>query len=490
MGCKLIKTFTLSIDVTEQIQKKYLLEFIRHNIENNLYNLNADTTIIKNNIYFYFIYCDFSKTYEILVFDYTSQILPNDFLPKVYYDIQNSQDNTTDIFVFDNYFVIYKDKKLLFSKTTKQSTVEEMQLFIKQKYNLNITNIYDTSALKLDIDKINNSIKSHKIYPLNKKINKRFIVYATLSILMIILYFLNINDILTLNNNKNTKYKNQQTNKDIKYKHIQSIYDTKTIVVSTTIKFFRYLKLNKINIVKIDYKDNKLYTTLTHNIKKKLLDTVTISQQKINIINIIKKNDVYNMDVYIDIERKKQQKTYEELQKIVLKANSFTLINIIEDKAVSFNIDITTIKNDNGSLYLEFKTTYNNTMNFLLFLEQRLNINKLEVKKNKQIFTTTIQLDTKYLFHKNYKYNYIQNIVNAFVKYHKTAKKINIKKHINKPKLILMAILDQSTLINGKWYKINDSIYNYKIKKIKKDYIILYNIKDNHEIKLTLSSTN
>lgn len=295
------KLKTLSIKVTEEINSKYLFDFLQTNI------LKSDL-IITPNSEFYYSFIKSNMSYEIILFQKSENTLSNfvlePLLPLGYYE-SNSSD-TMDLFYTNNYFVVYQNKKLILFKQITNVTMDDIVLYLLQTYKIKI----DT---KIKIDDIlienfkNNYIKNPKIRK-NYQINLLFID-KSFQILKVFVLIVTILFGYLLYNNLNGNQIISKSSKELislekRYNNLLQMYkkNSKRPLDSMMI-FFKYIKLNKIIVDTVMYKNKKIETILIHKNKKILLDTVTMYGKKIDIdyIKYDKKIDKYRMEILIEI---------------------------------------------------------------------------------------------------------------------------------------------------------------------------------------------
>ena len=282
----------LSIKVSEEINKKFIKEFIHTNI------LNSNIVINKNTKYFY-KYIKFISTYEILVFDSSdTNIVLEPFLFHSYYD--DKLDFNTDIFLNNNYFVIYQNNEFLMLKHIENLEKKDILTFINQTYKLKINNIIELNSEK--IEGFKNSYKSDK--------NIKYYTFYTTNSYRYFLLFCFVTTLLfgyliyeKIDNQTNHKNQIIKQNNDSNTLKIKDIYSDKTKgTIVKMIEFFKYLKINKIDIKKVKYINNTLKTTLYHKEKESLLNLVSMYENKIVIKSIIydKENQLFTMEVIIE----------------------------------------------------------------------------------------------------------------------------------------------------------------------------------------------
>jgi|GEM_PF-2866449 len=294
---------TLSQKVTQEIDSKHLLEFIRTSI------LNSNIPTNKNTQYYY-KYIKSSLSYEILIFqnNNTNNFILEPFIFLAFYDI-NETVNSVDVFVSNGTFVLFKNQELLMLKNVENVSNEDIKIYVYQTYNIKIDNFIqiDKETIKQLKTKylLNNykkiDIKFHNI--IENKSFTFFIIFLTVTTLLS-LYILS-----TKMDNSNLKdfkaNKSPQTvlvqNHFCKLEKIYNKHNLKNI--EKTIELFKYLKLQGITLETFEYKSNKIYANIVDKQKKKLLDFITVYTEdiEINSIEFNEADSVFIMNIEINI---------------------------------------------------------------------------------------------------------------------------------------------------------------------------------------------
>lgn len=289
------KIKTLSITVTEEIIPKYLLKFLKTTI------LNSDL-IISPNFQFYYNFISSSMSYEIIVFDIPKNKKTNfilePFLPFNYYDNDNL--NTTDLFIADNYFILYKNKELLLYKKITSINIDDVTKYLLQTYKIKLDNIiYLDKKLIKDLQS-SYFEKEYILYSLFQ--NKTFQAFQIFFILITILFgYLAFNNLT--GNQIITKSSKEVISLENKYNNLIQIYNKNNhLPIDNMIKFFKYVKLNNIIIEHIIYKNKTIKTIAIHKDKKILLDIATMYGKDIDIKYITYNKDLHNYRMEITIE--------------------------------------------------------------------------------------------------------------------------------------------------------------------------------------------
>jgi hypothetical protein len=157
--------------------------------------------------------------------------------------------------------------------------------------------------------------------------------------------------------------------------------------------------------------------------------------------------------------------------------DNIKILNYIENLAQQDNISILSYKINRHIFTLEIQANYQNSLNFLLFLEHYAKIISLKISKLEQQIIININ------------FRFITMPPSTSYKKCKIANPFFTKdKDNDNDRLKLTAIIGDNICINEKWLSINDTIGKYKILHIYKDYVEL--IYKNNIIKLTLVEDN
>lgn len=174
---------SLIVDVSEEIKKKNLLNFIHTSLDiNNIEYSNTD--VIYSN------YLLHSKQYQIFIFSNSFKYMIIELLnfkdkkceeDKKYDELNNRKDlNSFKLYISKTFFVIYKNDKLYTYQTLNQEySKDELVNFIKKSFNVTISIIEEIKDS--DLEKVFENIKDKKVnssfFNINKKSNKSFILY-------------------------------------------------------------------------------------------------------------------------------------------------------------------------------------------------------------------------------------------------------------------------------------------------------------------------
>jgi hypothetical protein len=288
-----IKSF--SVEVTEQIDDKYLLEFLRTSIE------NKKNSTSEGKFYYHFI--PTSLSYEIINFKENAK----DSIPEPFVFIQECEIDTRELFITQSYFCVFDSKELILYKDIKNILQEDIQTYIEQLYKIKIDRVTIVDEKKYELIK-NRFLSQAQKYTINfysvKKENSfkiflSFILFATI----VFISFLYV----SINTNLHTIVKNQNTTSYEKgYKKLLLIYkQSSKKPVSGSIEFFDYIVKYNIFIEKLNYKNSKLYIVLEDKNRKKLLNVISHYTNSIQVhsIEFDKRLGKYKMDIIIDVKK-------------------------------------------------------------------------------------------------------------------------------------------------------------------------------------------
>lgn len=147
--------------------------------------------------------------------------------------------------------------------------------------------------------------------------------------------------------------------------------------------------------------------------------------------------------------------------KISSKPNMFTLITRIETFAKTNNTIIKSLKHEQGLYHIEFITAKQkvySVLNFCEYVSAFSKIKYLRVFLNQKESTISMKLSFDNYYHK---------------KKRPTIEQMYRSKNNNS--LELKAIIDHYVLINNQWITVNDTIENYKVRKISMNSVVLTN---------------
>ncbi|MDB4257415.1 hypothetical protein N9818_01050, partial [Arcobacteraceae bacterium] len=159
---------TLSIKVTEKIEKRNLLKFIRTTI------FNSELSFSKNS-YFYFHYLSSSSTYEIILYDKSS----SDIMLEPFLLLNNNVIEKDVVFVYitENYFLVSKNNNPMILKEISDTSQGDITIYLEQIYKINDYKlIYLNKEEIINIKEVENNLVKYKEYSLFPE--KSFIVFS------------------------------------------------------------------------------------------------------------------------------------------------------------------------------------------------------------------------------------------------------------------------------------------------------------------------
>lgn len=286
-----IKSF--SISVSEKIKDDHILSFIRTNID-------AKDIILDNNTYFYYTFIPQSLTYEVLVFEKSS----DDFLlePFLYIDYSEELKGSTNLFIDGDCFIIVQNNQLLVYKYIKGASQDDIIEFISQIYKFNIDNIVNVNTQQKQslIEKQNQTIE-YDIHPFfvdnSYKFFKIFFVFITIAFSALLFDAF-------LNNKALGGLKAEVKALEKRYDNLMTIYKKNNKKpIDRLQNFFEYIKKHKIQIDRVKYNNEKIEMTLIDEDKKLLIDIVTKYKSKVLIKNIkfYQSEKRFKMEVHLDV---------------------------------------------------------------------------------------------------------------------------------------------------------------------------------------------
>lgn len=288
---------TLSIKVTEPINKKQLLKFLRTSI------VNSDISFSKQSC-FYYSFNKANSSYEIFVYD--SNDLTNAILePSLFLIHYPSKDNTI-VYVYKNYFALFSNNQLLLLKqiqnTQNDDLKNDIQTYISQIYKIDNVEIIIISEDKLkDIKELSvdnlKQIKQfqknmYKLYENNSYRN--FLIFVAVSFFCTFLFsYLDMKskkEMITL-----AKPKVQIANYQSKIIHKKPL--------DKILPLFKEFKKLNLKTSQISFKSNSLDLTLLSESKQNILKLMKTYNNKISMktLRYDEKLKIYSMDVTFEL---------------------------------------------------------------------------------------------------------------------------------------------------------------------------------------------
>lgn len=270
---------TFSFSVSEEINDKYLLKFLRTSILDKDIPLNKNTT-------FYYRFLKESLTYEIVLFDTkVDSLIFEPLVFEEFYKDENIERNSIDLFLTKEYFCLYKEREFVFLKVIKDVSDDEIKEYISKTYNLNVSNIYNFDESKIEELK-KEYVKNKKVKPQASFVfeDKSFTYFKLFTLLgaFLLLGGLYFKDPLVLNE--------ETSSKDLEYyksgyeklldKHARD-YD-----IDETRELLKYLKIYKVRLINLEYKNKKTAVLISHKNKQNLFDFISVFEKRIKINKI------------------------------------------------------------------------------------------------------------------------------------------------------------------------------------------------------------
>ena len=159
------------------------------------------------------------------------------------------------------------------------------------------------------------------------------------------------------------------------------------------------------------------------------------------------------------------------------KPSNIKLVNLVEKYNKQFQVNIYNITFRNNQLTITFKAKFIDTINLINLYQKYFIIDYLILKSKDNSIETELTIDISQIYNPNQSYQNI-SIPNPFIEYKVRKKKV---KHFKPIKIL--AIVDNSILVENRWYKKGDIVYGvYKIINIKLNTVILRNIVTKQQI--------
>jgi hypothetical protein len=258
-----IKSF--SISVTEKIDSRYLLTFLRTHIENQNFLLGGTS-------YFYYYFHPKALQYEVILFDRLTLLsLPKIFILKAYPKMQK-----ITLFLLKDSFCLFIDTEPALFKKVDKIIEEDIISYIEQVYDIKVDKVVDIIDEEVDtlipqFQKERHNKIEKKIFPLQEEKCFRYFQYflLTASFVFVFLFYA-----LYQEKQESNKYLNsEQTTQALevqkrlinRYKQFQ-----KQSFIKRLTPLFQTLNSLDIKVFKFEYNDGKFWMQLLHS-KKELL---------------------------------------------------------------------------------------------------------------------------------------------------------------------------------------------------------------------------
>jgi hypothetical protein len=161
------------------------------------------------------------------------------------------------------------------------------------------------------------------------------------------------------------------------------------------------------------------------------------------------------------------------------------IINRIENISKRYQLNITNIQSRGNNILLYCSGNFNDIVSFLDFVRLQFDITTLKIYSKDSIVYLEIKFNKVLISNNINRNNTIKKISNPFI-YHQNKKNISKQPQPIHQKLKLNAIINNEVIINNKWYKQNDKIYNFVLIKIQQNYVILQDQKTKKQIILEI----
>lgn len=277
-GLKNLKT--ILIDVNEQIDKKYIHDFILSSLTLN--NIDYENKQVK------YLYLSDSSKYQIFIYEKDIKYLFFEYFQKNYKKTSSSN----DLYIFDKHLIVYKDESFYFYKELEYELKdEELNHYLKNILLLEIDNIYKYDYKKFEeLILIKNKMKS-SLSDFNKSKKSSFKYYLLYLLVIIIFSFLfylyekkEYEQKLIIQENKNKKLIDK-----IKNKH-----SFKPLFLEVNY-LFDLIKKNKLKLESFEKKNNSLFLIVVSKKKNHIYKFLNEIEPKVlkSSLTFDTKNKVY-----------------------------------------------------------------------------------------------------------------------------------------------------------------------------------------------------
>lgn len=284
---------TSLIDVNEKIKQNNLRKFIYTSLT------LEDIDYSESNIFVSYLYK--TNKYQVFIFDKRFTFLEIDIFQCFY----KSESKTIDLFLSDNYFVIYINQHFYYyQKINYEINDDDLFKYIEKNLELKIDNIHrlsfdDLEELKAEYIKSNISTSLIDISESNNKSFKIFIFFILLLVILFAIYlyyFIENNEALILSK----KEQNQNSLMEYKNSHKYNYFDEdiKTILLN--------LSKNKLKLESFKYKNDELKLSFISKNRIDIYSFLDLYKNKLkeNSIDYLKEKKVYICNANIKTFRK------------------------------------------------------------------------------------------------------------------------------------------------------------------------------------------
>lgn len=279
---------SLSIEVTEEIASKSLLDFLRNAILESGHSCSKQTM-------FYYYYVAVTHTYEVIFYEKDQ---PNIILEPLLLGSYCSSKKQTKVIYTQNYFTIFTDNTLIVFKPMQGIVKEDMQIYVEQMYKIESFEIIALSDSELEHFVAKSKTNNLAMLQINE-----YLLYERRGFLYFSLFVVSIAAGLG-------GYFYQQSLSLEKQMKIEPIVVEKKsdlapviLPIDTLVELFDYLVEHKVTIDKISYANSKINTVLYSNEKDNILHFITKYKKNIRIKswNFDKRTNTYSLEVMIAI---------------------------------------------------------------------------------------------------------------------------------------------------------------------------------------------
>ena len=290
------KIQSFSIKVTEKIQDKYLLEFLRTSLENQFLELSKQAK-------FYYSFIPSSLTYEIICFDFINK----QSIPEPFIFLAESQSTIKELFITQSYFCLFDKRQLILYKNIENILREDIQTYIEQLYKIKIDKVTVIDEKKLASIK-NKFIYNKKKYTWNFysiKQNNSFQIFLIYTLTMLLIFTILLYTVIS-SNQESISQNETLSFYEKGYKNLLLIHkEIDKRPIASAVELMNYLTTYNIVIEKISYKNSKLYMVLKDNDRKKLLDVIATYIKNLEV-HSIEFDDVlnkYKMEIIFNVKK-------------------------------------------------------------------------------------------------------------------------------------------------------------------------------------------
>lgn len=293
---KVKDTHTFLAKVSEEINNKYLNDYLKTQIQSQNLTLNNNSKIFS-------LYNEETKSYLITLVD----SLKNDIVlePYVFYShyINSNQNNSTDLFLFNSFFALYDNKELIYyKKITNNFEKDDIVNYVNQILKKDINNLYEISfdEYKKYKDKyVTNYKDMPKVEYIKIEDNRSALYYLSYLIIVIfifIFYYIDINNKKDLENQKHNKIEKIENVKK-EYQSLLLKYVNNERITNDLIILFKILKQNEIILKHINISEDSSQIVVNSSSKEVLFDFLDYYDENsiINKIEYIKEDNSYEM---------------------------------------------------------------------------------------------------------------------------------------------------------------------------------------------------